>query len=442
MEDLSKITRKNTQDNYVTEKFDVIENNLLGTYDEDGEYVLAPQIIQELLKLKKVKKSTFGNSVYCISNLLGYGELVFELVFDEKTRNKKSASATLYLLEDVYKINGYLQNTMKSRIDEYNHSVDDFIEETYKYFNISSDEEDDDSEVLEKKLDEDLNDNSSYILAKKQFSLMLYKLTGDKILDAYGKYFTARISALTKIDNGFSRAVLESFNHQYELIQNVFLKEKNYEVLNELLDKCIEEKSGLNSQFIIEEQEFANKVQPALETFINSVENINDKFENRAINALNKDDMTKVKTIFDSSKDIDLPDPKTLNGKQSIEQIINSVQQSTIAKEEKVVEDKQSEEKEVVEEEKVEMVEPVQEESVSNEVNFYNNFKQNYFHQNASSKVVDTSISREIEESETETNDFSTISSLKDRMNRLEKFKKSKAMSDYEKNEESDEMDK
>ena len=58
---------------------------------------------------------------------------------------------------------------------------------------------------------------------------MLLKLTEEKLLDAYGKYFTARISALTKLDNEFSRAVLDSFNGQYALIQNIFLKEKNYE---------------------------------------------------------------------------------------------------------------------------------------------------------------------------------------------------------------------
>ena len=120
MAEKSRFTRRATQDNFVTEKIDVIENNLLGTYDDDGEYVIAPQIIKELLSLEKVKKRTFANSVFCIGNLLGYGEIVFELVFDEKTHNGKSASATLYLLEDVHKINGYLQNTIKSRIEHFN----------------------------------------------------------------------------------------------------------------------------------------------------------------------------------------------------------------------------------------------------------------------------------------------------------------------------------
>ena len=108
-----KITRIVTQDNFVTEKIDVIQNNLLGVYDDDGNYSIAPQIIHELLHLHKVKRATFANSVFCVGNLLGYGELVFELTFSSRTHNGKSASATLYLLEDVDKINGYLQSIFR-----------------------------------------------------------------------------------------------------------------------------------------------------------------------------------------------------------------------------------------------------------------------------------------------------------------------------------------
>ena len=92
-----KITRIVTQDNFVTEKIDVIQNNLLGVYEDDGDYVISPQIVNELLKLHKTKRATFANSVFCVGSLLGYGELVFELTFDSKTNRGKSVSATLYV---------------------------------------------------------------------------------------------------------------------------------------------------------------------------------------------------------------------------------------------------------------------------------------------------------------------------------------------------------
>ena len=34
----NRFTRKPTQDNYVSEKIDVFTNNLLGDYDDDGNY--------------------------------------------------------------------------------------------------------------------------------------------------------------------------------------------------------------------------------------------------------------------------------------------------------------------------------------------------------------------------------------------------------------------
>lgn len=431
MAEKNRFTRRVTQDNYISEKIDVIENNLLGTYDVDGEYVIAPQIIKELLSLEKVKKRTFANSVFCVGNLLGYGELIFELVFDEKTHNGKSASATLYLLEDVHKINGYLQNTIKSRIEHFNENVENFIEATYKFFNIKAeeDDDDDDSEVLERKLKDDLDLEDSYIIAKKQYSLMLLKLTEEKLLDAYGKYFTARISALTKLDNEFSRAVLDSFNSQYALIQNIFLKEKNYEMLNELLDKSIEELSGVNAQFIIQEQQFENIMKPALETFQNSVDKIKERYQGKALSSLAKGDRKKVEAIFEDSKNIDLVEPEIHSSNQSAKRIVNEFNSNSANKNAEGKEQKANDFVTEMKQRKSATAEkPAQTEQTSKGDSFYNNFKQNYSKTSmtaggvsASSKVVDTSRSSHID-SQPMVEEVAA-SSLKDRMSRLERFK-------------------
>ena len=431
MAEKNRFTRRVTQDNYISEKIDVLENNLLGTYDADGEYVIAPQIVKELLSLEKVKKRTFANSVFCVGNLLGYGELIFELVFDEKTHNGKSASATLYLLEDVHKINGYLQNTIKSRIEHFNENVANFIEATYKFFNIKAeeDDEDDDAEVLERKLKDDLDLEDSYIIAKKQYSLMLLKLTEEKLLDAYGKYFTARISALTKLDNEFSRAVLDSFNGQYALIQNIFLKEKNYEMLNELLDKSIEELSGVNAQFIIQEQQFENMMKPALETFQNSVDKIKERYEGKALSSLDKRDRKKVEAIFEDSKNIDLEEPEVHTSNQSAKQIVNELSGGKSAAN-KVAEVREQKSSDLVSEIKQRKGASQQQqqtkEQPAKEESFYANFKQNRasgisYAAGSPSKVVDTSRSSHID-SQPGVEEVAA-SSLKDRMTRLERFK-------------------
>ena len=88
------------------------------------------------------------------------------------------------------------------------------------------------------------------------------------MLDAYGKYFTARLASLTKFDNAFTNAVLSNFNEEYALIQGVFLQQKNYKTLNELLDKCIEETSGTKPEFVSLEEDFNNAIKSDKDKFI------------------------------------------------------------------------------------------------------------------------------------------------------------------------------
>ncbi len=321
------LTRKITQDDFVTEKIDVIKNKLLGSYDDEGHYFLSRPIIEELLKLNKLKKTSFGNSIFCVGTLLGYGEIVFEVSFNKKTNDGKNAKATLYVLEGVDKINGYLQNTLKTKLAEYVSDVSNFMEEAYKYFRVvlKQEEVDDDDadEGRERKVVDDDKLDASFILAKKQFSIFLDKLLDEKFLDAYGKYFSFRLSALTKLNNEFSNTILDSFNSQYKLIENTFLQEKNYKMLNELLDKCIEEVSGTNEQFIAQEKEFNDKTKPALDSFIESYNKLSDKYESKALNMLEKSDRARVKEMIDKDSLVasDTPVQDYENIRDSVEEL-------------------------------------------------------------------------------------------------------------------------
>ena len=426
--------RKVTQDNFVTEKIDVIQNNLLGSYDDEGNYTIAPQIVEELIELDKVKKTTFGNSIFCVGNLLGYGELVFELLFDSKTHNGKSASATLYLLEDVDKINGYLQNTIKTKLEDFSEDVEDFIEETYDHFNIElEDDDDDDDEGRDRKITDESELEDSFILAKKQFSLLLDKLLSEKFLDEYGKYFTARISTLTKLDNGFCRAVLATFNKQYSMIENLFLQEKNYKMLNELLDKSIEEMSGTKPEFAAEEKAYDNAIKPSLDSFVHNVNKLNERYENKALNMLDKADREKVEEMLEEQEDEKTTD--TYESKPSVEQIVNDVKKNTytqrkqeaetaapaqVEKTAKVAEAKESTQQ------ASETSAPVQGEASG--ANFYSEFKKNHTVATpvSTGKVLDTSRSQEVDVHESSTEERAATS-LKDRISRLERFKDTSA---------------
>ena len=328
MVDDGGLTKKLTQDEFVTEKIDVIKNNLLGSYDDEGNYFLSRPVIEELLKLYKLKKSSFGNSIFCIGTLLGYGEIVFEVAFNKKTNDGKNAKATLYVLEGVDKINGYLQNTIKTKLAEYVSDVSNFVEEAYKYFRITlkqiDDSDDESDEGRERKIVDDEKLDASFILAKMQFSRLLDKLLDDKFLDAYGKYFSFRLSALTKLNNEFSNTILDSFNSQYKLIENTFLQEKNYKMLNELLDKCIEEVSGTNEKFVDQEKEFNEKTKPALDAFIENYNKLSGKFETKALNMMDKSDRVKVQEIIDKDAKVanEAPVQDYENMRESVEEVV------------------------------------------------------------------------------------------------------------------------
>ena len=306
-----ELTRKETQDNFVTEKVNVYKNKLLGDYDKNGVYYISPKIVDELIKISKVKASSFDNSLFCVGTLLGYGEITFQLTFSKRTDNKSKASATLYLLEAVDKINGYVQNTIKTKLAVFQKTVTNFMEAAFKFFNITpkdvnTEQNDDEDEGRTRKLVDDEMLSQSYILAKKQYSLFLDKLADEKCLDAYGKYFTARYSALTKMNNPFSNAVLELFNEEYARIEKFFLKDKNYKILNELLDKCIEEISGTSETFIGQEKEFLDMTAEALEVFTENMSKLHQKMGSKALNMLSKDDKEKVEALREERSNIEL----------------------------------------------------------------------------------------------------------------------------------------
>ena len=53
----NEFLKSSTQDEFTTEKVNVISNCLLGNYNDNGDYVIPNNIVDELIAVKKVKKS-------------------------------------------------------------------------------------------------------------------------------------------------------------------------------------------------------------------------------------------------------------------------------------------------------------------------------------------------------------------------------------------------
>lgn len=338
--EIKTLTRKVTQDNFATENVDILQNNLLGFYDDNGEYCITPQIMEELVSLPKTKKNSFHNSLFCVGNLLGFGEIAFELEYDKNLNDNDCAKATLYILEEVDKINGYLQNTIKTKVGEFENKVENFIEASYDYFHVSLDTSTDVSgeEGMERSLLDDIDSQDSFILAKKQYTLQLDKLSNEKCLDAYGKYFTYRYSALTKMNNAFGEAVIELFETEYARIEKFFLKDKNYKMLNELLDKCIEEISGTSENYIAQEKEFNDIIASAMENFSDSIKALHDKLGNKALNMLDKEDRAKMQDIIEAEENHNKHNDNVMNVNAIENTQTEEVEDQTLTQEEELEE--------------------------------------------------------------------------------------------------------
>lgn len=278
-------------DNFTTEKINVITNCLFGDYVE-GEYVIPDEIKKELLEDKKVKKSVYKNSVFCNAYIVGYGDVVFEATFQQNTV-KNIAKAELFVLENEYRVNGYIQNTIRTKIAEYVASIENFIENAYEYFNISVT---DDQEVKKYDLKEDISLNA-YINAKKNFNLNMDKLTAKDYNKLYKKYVTARLERLKRRKGGFSGQVLDRFNSEFAKIEKYFLRDGNYKAVSELLDKCIEDCVGVNPKFKKEEQEMFEELTPLVEEFSREAADVAESMHDKALKSLGKKDKEKYDTL-------------------------------------------------------------------------------------------------------------------------------------------------
>jgi len=236
---MSKFTKIATQDGFVTERIAVHKNRLLGNYDNEGNYYIVDKIKKELRKMEKVKKTTYDNSLFCVANNLGIGELLFQISYDKKIVDGKVGSK-LYLLEDVYKANGYYINTIKTEIAEYEDVVSNYMEKSYGYYNVIIDGEDREKDVD----DLDFSDiGFPYTLAKRQYEQAIFKNMEEEVYKLYEEYLDVKIATLKDMKNDFASVVLGNYDKEVNAAKDRFLtagEDNNKQAYNELFDMAVE----------------------------------------------------------------------------------------------------------------------------------------------------------------------------------------------------------
>lgn len=289
------LTKDETFDGYVTEKVNVIKNDLLGDYNENGKYIINEKVILELLKLEKNKRSTFNNSIFCTSYMPGYGEITFELELKKQGNN---GIAVIYVLEKVDKINGYIQNTIKTQIAIYKDVLTpDFIDRSFEGFNIKKN---DDQEQKELNPDDFKSSLNTYIGARKHFMDLLDNATADDYNDMYQQYFNQRIAILKEDGSEYAKLVLKNYSAEYEKIKDYFLKNEgavDYKALNELLDKCFEDVNGLDPKNREKEEELKKKMIPYLHALMMQAQAINQKGKEKVVKKAKANEKQKLEQI-------------------------------------------------------------------------------------------------------------------------------------------------
>ena len=289
------LTKDETFDGYVTEKINVIKNDLLGDYNENGKYIINEKVILELLKLEKNKRSTFNNSIFCTSYMPGYGEITFELELKKQGNN---GIAVIYVLEKVDKINGYIQNTIKTQIAIYKDVLTpDFIDRSFEGFNIKKNDEKKKKELNPDDFKSSLN---TYIGARKHFMDLLDNATADDYNDMYQQYFNQRIAILKEDGSEYAKLVLKNYSAEYEKIKDYFLKNEgavDYKALNELLDKCFEDVNGLDPKNREKEEELKKKMIPYLHALMMQAQAINQKGKEKVVKKAKANEKQKLEQI-------------------------------------------------------------------------------------------------------------------------------------------------
>ena len=211
---------------------EVVDNLMLGNYNEFGEYIIQDEIKSELLSCTKTIVDNYENLLFIKSknpiNAFGNLNFVVKVVGDDKS---DCQSAYLELLEPIYKAKGYIENTQATLIKKVTFQKNDlFKENVYKAFNIVLDNSNLGAET------ENVDEFKETI--ERKIRLLYIKKNIDMNAD-YEICFKKSITELEKTPEG--KKAVEQFKKDEKIAQKYLgLKENDYKARTELLAKSAE----------------------------------------------------------------------------------------------------------------------------------------------------------------------------------------------------------
>ncbi|MBO5888615.1 MAG: hypothetical protein J6Q58_00570 [Clostridia bacterium] len=236
------ISEKQEIDRYKLEQYiDVVDNLLLGNYNEFGHYEIEEEIVKELIDCRKVIEDNFENLLFLKSesalNAFSNLHFVVRVTESEKPNFNK---ATLELLEPIYKVKGYIENTQATVLKKVvleNNAI--FKDEVYKAFNIivGGNNTGAKRETIEEVSKVDSDKNFKNVIDRKV--KLLYVKEKTENAPEYETYHKQNVEELSKTNEG--KLVLENYKKDLVIAKKYLnIKENDFKSRSELLLKTIE----------------------------------------------------------------------------------------------------------------------------------------------------------------------------------------------------------
>lgn len=222
-------------DYYRLEQFsNVIDNLMLGNYDEFGEYIVQDEIKEELIKCEKMIIDNYENILFVKTtnpvNAFSYINFAVKVITNTQTNQN---TAILELLEPIYKAKGFVENTQTTilkRITLPNNDI--FRQEVYKAFNIKLNANGEGQKIA-------TEDDFKNTIDRKIRLLYLKKQSFGKMNGYYEICYNKNVEELKKTEIG--KKVIEQTNKDEKIAQKYLNVQPNdFKVKVELLNKNIE----------------------------------------------------------------------------------------------------------------------------------------------------------------------------------------------------------
>lgn len=222
-------------DYYRLEQFsNVVDNLMLGNYDEFGEYIVQDEIKEELIKCEKMIIDNYENILFVKTtnpvNAFSYINFAVKVITNTQTNQN---TAILELLEPIYKAKGFVENTQTTilkRITLPNNDI--FRQEVYKAFNIKLNANGEGQKIA-------TEDDFKNTIDRKIRLLYLKKQSFGKMNGYYEICYNKNVEELKQTEIG--KKVIEQTNKDEKIAQKYLNVQPNdFKVKVELLNKNIE----------------------------------------------------------------------------------------------------------------------------------------------------------------------------------------------------------